>query len=133
MRGDDLRNLKEDEEDERERSDGEREEKGSVALVAEEMKRVVDEAEEETAAAVAAALPKAVAAMDFVEVEFFEAATGNECEGSVSNSDKFAAIWGFPYSRLLSFGFGSTWPTRKILFGNAVLLIQSRFLPIIPS
>lgn len=107
MRGDDLRNLKEEDE-ERERSDGEREEKDSVALVAEERKRVVDEAEE------AAAVPKTVAAMDLVEIEFFEAAAmGDECDGSVSCRDKGSAIWGFPFLRPLSFCLGSTWPTQK--------------------
>ena len=101
MRGADLRNLKEDKDDERE-------ENGNVALVAVERKRVVDEAEE------AATLPRAVAAMNFVEIVLFGAATGNERDGrSVSRSNKCLAVWGFRYMRSLSFCFGSTWPTKQ--------------------
>lgn len=99
MRGEDLRKLKEEEDEERERreGEGEGEEKDSVALVAEERKRDVEEAEEEEAAATATAVPKTVAAMDLVGIEYFEGeAIGDECDGSVSSRAKCSAIiWGF--------------------------------------
>lgn len=122
MRGEDLRKLKEEEDEERERreGEGEEEEKDSVALVAEERKRDVEEAEEEEAAATATAVPKTVAAMDLVGIEYFEGeAIGDECdEVSVVGPNArplFGAFFFFTASSLLLFWINLAYSNQPCL------------------